>query len=223
MNNITTMIISIIPILFSIVFHETAHAWMANKLGDDTAKRMGRITLNPIPHIDLFGTILIPAFLIIMHSPFLFGWAKPVPFNPYNFDRHVNIRKGTMLVALAGPVSNFFLAFISAFLFVGTYKYFPNQFLITFFQSAVFFNVLLGFFNLIPIPPLDGSKILMGLLPPKYDRYFFQIERWGFFILVALMMTPIFSFIMSPVHMLYKLFLLLPQLIFFGTTGFGGF
>jgi len=199
MNHISTILISLIPVLFSIVFHETAHAWMANKLGDDTAKRMGRITLNPIPHIDLFGTILIPAFLIIMHSPFLFGWAKPVPFNPYNFDRHINIRKGTMLVALAGPVSNFLLAFISSFLFVATYKYFPNEFLITFFQAALFFNILLGFFNLIPIPPLDGSKILMGILPANWRYKYLQLEPFGFILILILVFTNVFQYTLWPV------------------------
>jgi len=207
--------ISIIPVLFSIIFHEVAHGWMANKLGDSTAKEKGRITLNPIHHIDPVGSILVPIILMILPGNFLFGWAKPVPFNPYRFYQHINIRKGIMWVAAAGPLSNFVLAIISALLYTLTARFSPSQILLHFFYYALFFNVLLGFFNMLPIPPLDGSKILMGILPREYDKVFISIERYGFFILIGLMVTGILSTLLYPVQLIVKGLLYISGLIFF--------
>ncbi len=206
--------IAVVPILFSIVFHEVAHGWMANKLGDSTAKNMGRLTLNPIPHIDPIGTILVPIVMMILPGNFLFGWAKPVPFNPYNFYQHINIRKGTMWVAAAGPLSNLILATVSAFLLVAAQNFFPNPALIQFFYIGLFFNVLLGFFNMLPIPPLDGSKVLMGILPREYDRFFMNIERYGFFILIFLIMTGVLRLLLVPVFFIVELIRYVPELIF---------
>lgn len=208
--------ISIIPVLFSIIFHEVAHGWMAYKLGDSTAKHMGRLTLNPLPHIDPVGSVLVPIIFMILPGNMMFGWAKPVPFNPYNFYNHINMRKGTMWVAAAGPLSNLLLATISAFGYVAVTRYFPNQALMLFFYYALFFNVILGFFNSLPIPPLDGSKVLMGLLPREYDRFFVMIEQYGFFILIGLMATGALRFMLYPAEWIVKMLLYVPNLIFFG-------
>jgi len=205
---------------FSIVVHEVSHGWMAYRLGDDTAKRMGRLTLNPFPHIDPMGTVLLPLIMIIMGGP-VFGWAKPVPFNPYNFNRNVNIRNGTMWVALAGPGSNLILAFIFSFVFVAIHLFFSGLPSIIYFsisqlaQALIFINLVLASLNLIPIPPLDGSKILMRFLPPTYDRYFMMLERYGFFILIILLATGVFSrLILAPVKFFYGIFLLIPTYLF---------
>lgn len=214
------VVIWAVPVLFSIVVHEVSHGWMAYRLGDDTAKRMGRLTLNPFPHIDPMGTVLLPLIMIIMGGP-VFGWAKPVPFNPYNFNRNVNIRNGTMWVALAGPGSNLILAFIFSFVFVAIHLFFSGLPSIIYFsisqlaQALIFINLVLASLNLIPIPPLDGSKILMRFLPPTYDRYFMMLERYGFFILIILLATGVFSrLILAPVKFLYGIFLLIPTYLF---------
>jgi Zn-dependent protease len=214
-NKIFYVAIAIVPVLFSIIFHEVAHGWMAYKLGDTTARDHGRLTLNPIAHIDPVGTILIPIITYFAFG-FFFGSAKPVPFNPYRFYNHVNMRRGTMWVAAAGPLSNLLLAVISAFLYVATARFFPNQIVLTFFYISLFVNVLLGFFNMIPIPPLDGSKVFMGFLPREYDAFFHKIERYGFFIIIALAVTGAFRFIMMPINWIVEWLLYVPNLIFFG-------
>jgi Zn-dependent protease len=209
-----------VPVLFSIVVHEVSHGWMAYRLGDDTAKRMGRLTLNPLPHIDPVGTIILPLIMIIMGGP-VFGWAKPVPFNPYNFNRNVNVRSGMMWVALAGPASNLGLAFISSFIFVTVQKFFSGLPSLIYFsisqlaQALIFINLVLASLNLIPIPPLDGSKILMRFLPPKYNPSFLLLERYGFLIIIILLATGVFSsLVWVPVKSLYGIFLLIPRLLF---------
>ncbi len=163
-------IFQIIILIFSVVVHEVSHGTMAYYLGDMTAKRAGRLTLNPLPHIDMMGSVILPALMVFTHSPILFGWAKPVPYNPYN------LRKGgrwaETLVAFAGPASNFALAII-----VGLAMRFgivPSEaFSLAF--MAVFINILLGIFNLIPIPPLDGSKVLPSLLPRTLAAQYEQL------------------------------------------------
>jgi Zn-dependent protease len=219
-NVLIRVFIWAVPVLFSIVVHEVSHGWMAYRLGDDTAKRMGRLTLNPVPHIDLVGTVILPLIMIIMGGP-VFGWAKPVPFNPYNFNRNVNVRSGVMWVALAGPVSNLGLAFISSFIFVAVQKFLTGLPPLIYFsitqlaQALIFINLVLASINLIPIPPLDGSKILMRFLPPKYSPYFLQLERYGFLIIIILLATGVFSSIVwVPVKSLYSIFLLFPRLLF---------
>ncbi|MBI4239669.1 site-2 protease family protein, partial [Candidatus Uhrbacteria bacterium] len=154
---ILPIIVSVVAILLSVVIHEFSHGVAAYAQGDPTPKDQGRLTLNPIPHIDPLGTLLIPGFLLLTGSPFLIGWARPMPFNPYNLR---NARYGSLLVALAGPLSNFIL-FIAAGLLLKFY--FPGleatNFLVIFLAKLVLVNFVLGFFNMIPIPPLDGSKV----------------------------------------------------------------
>ena len=213
-------IIKAVVVLFAIVLHEVSHGWMAYKLGDHTAKRMGRLTLNPISHIDPIGTVVLPLLMIIMRGP-VFGWAKPVPFNPYNFNRNVNIRNGIMWVALAGPGINLILAFISSFIYVAAQKYYsgsPQVISLTIVQltgALISINLWLACLNLLPIPPLDGSKILMRFLPVKYESHFLKLERYGFLILIILLATGTLSkIILTPMKLLVDLFLLIPKLLF---------
>jgi Zn-dependent protease len=214
------LVIWAVPVLFSIVIHEVSHGWMAYRLGDDTAKRLGRLTLNPWPHIDPIGTVILPFILIIVGGP-VFGWAKPVPYNPYNFRPNVNPRNGTMWVSAAGPGSNLCLAFISSFVFVAAYRFLSGFPSVVYFsitqlsQALIIINLVLACLNLIPIPPLDGSKILMRFLPPAYDRYFLKLERYGFLILILLLATGAFSSIIwAPVEFLRGIFLLIPAWLF---------
>lgn len=182
--------LSIIVLLFSVIVHEVMHGLVALKFGDHTAEQAGRLTLNPIPHIDLFGTILLPALLIFTGSPILFGWAKPVPVNPLNFS---NLRKGELLVSAAGILANFGLAIAAALLF-HILNALPQTFpaiLGSLLRFTVLVNLVLGIFNLFPIPPLDGSKVLMSQLPYKLAASYSRIEPYGILILIMLMMIPV--------------------------------
>lgn len=181
--------LSIVILLFSVILHEVMHGVMAKKFGDTTAERAGRLTLNPIPHIDLFGTILLPALLIISGSPILFGWAKPVPVNPLNFS---NLRRGELLVSAAGILANFGLA-ITAALIYHLLNALPQTFpalLASLLKFTVLINLILGIFNLFPIPPLDGSKILLSQLPYNLAKEYQKLERYGFLILIILLLVP---------------------------------
>ncbi|MDO9513761.1 MAG: site-2 protease family protein [Elusimicrobiota bacterium] len=179
-----------LPILFfSVIVHEVAHGYAALRLGDETALYSGRLTLNPIPHIDPVGTIILPLFLVISHSPFLIGWAKPVPVNPYNF---VNPRQDFAKVGAAGPLANIALALISAMLLTvinlaGLMTSF--ELIAGLLQYSVFINILLAVFNLIPIPPLDGSRILAAILPYDKAYKYERMMRFGpFLTLIVLWM-----------------------------------
>lgn len=194
MENLQYTIAQILILFFSLSFHESAHAWMADKLGDPTGKRLNRISLNPLRHIDLFGTLIIPAFLIIVRSPFVFGWAKPVPVNPFNFrDPH----KGIALTSLSGPASNFLLSISSFIIFKifllvskpGTYSE-PVAIILI---SMIIINLLLGFFNLIPLPPLDGAGVLSGFFPSSLGKLMDKIQPFSLIILVIILSTGIFS------------------------------
>ena len=204
-----------VVLLFSLSVHESAHAWMAWKLGDDTAHRLGRVSLNPIVHIDPIGTLLFPLIQIFTNVPLL-GWAKPTPYNPANFRRDVSLRKGHMLVAAAGPVSNFLLALVFTGVLVvlvrGGLVQSRDNFLLTLALLGIQLNVLLALFNLVPIPPLDGSKVasfgLGGELGDRYDRV---IGPYGFVILMLLLMTGALSYVLAPIQnlILHALFGLL--------------
>lgn len=177
--------------LLALTFHEFAHAYAADRLGDPTPRVQGRLTLNPIAHIDLFGTILLPLFLILTRAPILFGWAKPVMFDPYNL---ANPRRDAALISFAGPLVNLILAIMSAILLSTTLFYeLGDGLFFDFLHQFVILNVVLAIFNLVPIHPLDGGKILVGLLPEKvaedWDRI---LSQYGTFILIFLIF-PVFG------------------------------
>jgi Zn-dependent protease len=200
MNTITQIIIQAPVILFSVIIHEYAHGWMAEKRGDDTARIMGRLTLNPLPHIDLFGTIILPAICIISHLP-VFGWAKPVPVNPYRLN---DPKRDMVWVSLAGPFSNFAIAVAAAFVMwvVRTFPVLPQDITVTVYELMHFtliINVILPVFNLFPVPPLDGSKVVMGILPPALSYRYASLEPYGFIIIIFLMMTNVFWLFLGPV------------------------
>lgn len=200
----TLQIFSFVILIFSIVIHEVSHGWMANYLGDPTAKYMGRLTLNPIPHIDLLGSIIIPFILLISNTGFIIGWAKPVPYNPYNLRDKKN---GEMLVALAGPASNLLLALIFGIiirilLFQGIGV---NSSIISFFSIVVFYNILLAIFNLVPIPPLDGSKVLFHFLPYSSRNIREVLERNGMLFLIIFIFFG-FRLILPIMFFLFSLF-----------------
>lgn len=196
------------PLVFAIVLHEVAHGWVANKLGDHTAKDMGRLTLNPLSHIDLFGTIIMPLLLfVVTNGKMVFGYAKPVPINPYNFK---NPKKDMALSSLAGPGVNLIMALMfSAVLRIAmpplenlfpkdTWDWFalPITLMLGY---AVVINVVLAVLNLIPIPPLDGSRVVYWLLPAGPASAYYRLERYGTLILMALIMFGALGKIMTPV------------------------
>jgi len=165
----------------SVVVHEVAHGYMAYWLGDPTAKYAGRLNFNPVNHLDFLGSFVVPFLLIITHSPFLFGWAKPVPYNPYNLR---NQKYGPALVGLAGPLSNLLLALVAG-VFLRTFYvlHISNGLLLQVFAIVVFVNILLMVFNLLPIPPLDGSKVLFTFIPIS-EHTKMMLEQYGFMLLL---------------------------------------
>lgn len=200
MPNILIIVIYITVLLFSVILHEVSHGWMAERFGDDTARVMGRLTFNPIPHIDIIGTIVLPALLLLNHVPPI-GWAKPVPVNPYHLN---NPKRDMMWVGLAGPMSNVGLAVVSAILlwFIRSFPVLPEGFASALYDLASLalqVNVWLCLFNLVPVPPLDGSRVVMGLLPHELAYRYAQTERYGFIIILVLFYTGIISAVISPV------------------------
>ena len=191
-NIIQTIAIYALPVLFAITVHEAAHGYVARHFGDHTASMLGRVTLNPIKHIDLIGTILMPAFLYVATAgAFLFGYAKPVPVR---FDQLRNPKRDMIWVALAGPASNLIQALIWGVLFyllaaAGV----TERFFVEMCRAGMLVNVVMFVFNLFPLPPLDGGRILVGLLPTRAGMAVSRVEPWGFFIVMALVLTGVIS------------------------------
>lgn len=209
MNDLQDMILSfalaVIPAVLAITLHEAAHGYAAWALGDDTAKRMGRLSLNPLVHVDRVGTILLPGFLLVSqliavgHVGFMFGWAKPVPVGAWNFK---NPRRGMMLVAAAGPLMNFTLAWLAAVAF-HLVPFVPDAALeisAEFLQDFILVNLVLGLFNLLPIPPLDGGRILVGLLPEPLALAWAKVERFGILVVMLLLFVVPQVFHVNPVQ-----------------------
>ncbi len=194
----------ILPILlFSVIIHEIAHGWMALRLGDPTAKMMGRLTLNPIPHIDLIGSIIIPLFSLFAAGSVFIAWAKPVPVDPRNFSHY---RRDDLLVSIAGPVSNILMALLCSILVILLAAANKSvdalstplaeevvMFLLRMFYGGVYLNIVLAVFNLIPVPPLDGSHVLASLLPGKAAAVYARVGFAGIFLILILMRVPAFS------------------------------
>jgi Zn-dependent protease len=181
-----TASIWVLPVLFAITLHEAAHAWVAWRLGDPTAKMLGRVSFNPLKHVDVFGTVLLPASLVFLGSPFLFGWAKPVPVDMRQF---YHPRRDMALVAAAGPATNLFLAWASAmaahllFLLPADVAVWLAQNL----ENSVHLNLILAVLNMLPLPPLDGGRVAVGILPDFLAYPLARMERFGLFILIGLL------------------------------------
>jgi Zn-dependent protease len=208
-TNLNQIVVMIVPLLLSVTIHEVAHGYVALRMGDHTAQKAGRLTLNPIKHLDFFGSLLLPLMLKLTGSPIIFGYAKPVPVN---FSNLRNVRKSTIYVASAGVLANFILAFLSGILFriLTNYKLLwqtsiINPFIMDLYSMlfySVVINLVLAIFNLIPIPPLDGSKILAMCLPRSLRIKFARLERFGMIIIIFLLLTnlldKLLSFFLTP-------------------------
>jgi Zn-dependent protease len=208
LNTIQKIAVMAPPLIFAIVLHEVAHGWVANKLGDHTAKDMGRLTLNPISHIDLFGTIIMPLLLFLVTSgKMVFGYAKPVPINPYNFR---NPKKGMALSSIAGPGINLIMAILFSVLLrvvipalegtapKPTWEWFALPITLMFGYGVVI-NVVLAVLNMIPIPPLDGSRVVYWLLPERPAALYYRLEPYGTLILMLMIGLGLLGRIMYPV------------------------
>jgi len=207
LNTIQKIAVMALPLMFAIILHEVAHGWVANKLGDHTARDMGRLTLNPLPHIDIVGTIIMPLLCIFFLKGIIFGYAKPVPINPYNFQ---NPKKGMALSSLAGPGINMAMALLFSFLLRVVMP--PIKDLVTdqvwkwiaepialMLGYGVIINVALAVLNMIPIPPLDGSRLLYWILPNKFAAVYYRLEPFGMIILLALMVFGVLGDIILPI------------------------
>ena len=208
------IVIWVLPVVFAITVHEVAHGWVAKKYGDNTASILGRLTLNPIKHIDLLGTIILPGLLLLSGTGFIFGWAKPVPVDTRNFKRPL---QDMAVVALAGPVSNLLMAVAWALVarlgvIIGAGFKSISHPLIYSGVAGISINLVLALINLLPIPPLDGSRILTGVLPSYWAWQYNRLERYGFLILMALLYFKILNVILE-----YPLFI--AQKIFFSIAG----
>lgn len=201
------IVVWILPVIFAITVHEVAHGWMAKQYGDKTAHQQGRLTLNPLKHIDPWGTIIIPGLLLISFTGFIFGWAKPVPVDARNFK---NPKKAMMMVALAGPLSNLLMAIgwaLIARVGVTVNVEFISLPLIYSGVAGITINLVLALINLLPIPPLDGSRIVSGLLPDYWAWRYNQLERYGFLILLVLLITNSLGLILAyPMYFAQQIF-----------------
>lgn len=202
------IVVWILPVIFAITVHEVAHGWVAKRYGDNTASMLGRLTLNPIKHVDIVGTLILPGILLLTGTGFVFGWAKPVPVDIRNFK---NPRQDMAMVALAGPVSNLLMALGWALLArVGVTLGIESVSLPLIYTgiAGISINLALAMLNLLPIPPLDGSRILTGILPNKLAWKYNQLERYGFIILLVLLYTKILNIILEyPMYIAQNLFM----------------
>lgn len=189
--DLTFALISLVILIFSAILHEVAHGWVADRMGDPTARLLGRLTLNPIPHIDPLMSVLLPLILLLSGSPVIFGAAKPVPVDPFNLR---DGRKDMAIVSLAGPVTNFLIAALAAIVLKFGADFISSPVLLTIIFRIVELNLLLGIFNLLPIPPLDGSKVFSLLLPENTARSYLALGSVGFFIIFFLLMVPVGGF-----------------------------
>lgn len=211
LENLSQLVLMIVPLIFAVTIHEVAHGYVAYRLGDPTAKMAGRLTLNPIKHLDPVGSLLLPLILKLSGSPFIFGYAKPVPVN---FNNIRNYRTGTIYVASAGVVTNLIFAILSGIAFQTLLRFgniWPGSLvetilvpIATMLNYSVLINLILAIFNLVPVPPLDGSRIVAMLLPPHLSMQYAQIERYGMLIIIVLLMTgaigKIISFFVMPLY-----------------------
>jgi Zn-dependent protease len=208
MTDATSVLFQIAILVMSVVIHEVSHGIAAYLLGDKTAHYAGRLTLNPLSHLDPFGSVILPFLLVITQSPFLIGWAKPVPYNPYNLRDQ---KWGPAIVGAAGPASNFIMAIIFGLCVrlghAGLFTFIPAAPLVAFLEIAsliTFINIILGVFNLVPIPPLDGSKVLFALFPYQWHRIQNALEIYGWILLILFIFG--FSWIIGPISsLIFKL------------------
>jgi len=213
-----TLLIALPVLIFSVVVHEFAHGWVALREGDQTALMLGRLTLNPIPHIDPIGSILVPGILAMMPGGLLFGWAKPVPVNSRNFR---NYKRSDILVSLAGVAANFLLAILCVFLLAGVtwmMRTMPGtagaaETVAQMLVYGIQINIILIIFNLLPIPPLDGSHVMYHLLPPHLAVRYRELGRYGFFILFGLLFLTGFRFLTIPFYAVYSVFIAFYRLL----------
>jgi len=201
----TRLVTFFVPFLFSLCFHEFAHGFVAKMRGDNTAERMGRLTMNPVAHIDPIGTLLFPILSILLHSPISFGWARPVPVDSRNLR---NPRTDMFWVALAGPASNILLAFVGSFLLVGAAVFFGHAAYFSgikqLLQSFILVNLFLAFFNLIPINPLDGGKVLARFLSPALNYKIEQNQQIASLLLMVLIFSGLLRFLAIPVELTFN-------------------